>query len=263
MHALFNILPGAERWGRAGRGARAATGVVVVHGFTGNARTTRPIGEALAARGFTVEVLRLPGHGTHWRDLARTRYRDWKRAVEAAVDALAPRVERVILVGLSMGGALALDVGSGPKEVVAGVVAINAPYLDREGLLARLAPLVARVIPAVPASAAGLVKNDAARAGVDEMAYPMVPARAAQSLLDALPRIRVQLSAMRRPVLVAFSPADHSVPAANSEALLAALGDTAEALVLPRSYHLAPLDLDAELLFERVAAFADRVAASP
>jgi carboxylesterase len=124
--------------------------VVVVHGFTGNPVSVRPLGQALAARGYAVDVPRLPGHGTHWRDLARTGYVDWRQAVDEAVTAMRPRVERLALVGLSMGGFLCLDAGLARQDDVDGVVSINAPFLDREGIVGRLAPFIARIIPSLP-----------------------------------------------------------------------------------------------------------------
>lgn len=256
--APFPILEGAEAWSSPGSGPLGRVGVVVVHGFTGNPVSTRPLGEALARRGFAVEVPRLPGHGTHFRDMVRTRYADWRAEVEASVTRLRARAERVVLVGLSMGGALVLDVACRDGDL-AGVVPINAPILDREGLLAKLAPFLEKLLPVVPASAAGLVANDAAKPGVDERAYAWVPAAAGNSLLRELPRLRRELATLRAPVLVVWSALDHSVPPENSRAI-ARLAHQArvEELVLERSCHLATLDLEAELLEERVAAFAER-----
>ena len=37
----------------------------------------RPWAEHLAAEGFSVELPRLPGHGTTWQDMTVTRWEDW------------------------------------------------------------------------------------------------------------------------------------------------------------------------------------------
>jgi esterase/lipase len=75
------------------------------------------------------------------------------------------------------------------------------------------------------------------------------------------PRVRSQLPNLTCPILVAYSRADHSVPPENSKAILRLLGskDITE-LVLERSYHVATLDYDLELIEARLTAFADRVA---
>jgi len=258
MSDRFPILPGAEPWSSPGEGARSNIAIVVSHGFTGNPSATRPLGEALAQKGFATEVIRLPGHGTHWRDMLRTRYGDWRWEMERALDALRQANKRVVLAGLSMGGTIALDLACARGDHVAGVVPINCTVLDREGLLAKAAPLLEKILPVVPASAAGLAKNDIAKGG-DENAYDMVPARAGNSFLKELPRIRRGLVDLSVPILVAYSPQDHSVPPENSKQLIAMLkGKDVTELPLERSYHIATLDYDFDLLVERITEFADR-----
>src|SRR6187397_1689683 len=122
---------GREPWSAPGTGTRARTGVLLVHGFRGSPLSLRPLGELLAERGFAVDLPLLPGHGTTWRDMLPTRYEHWRSHVLASVGALRARTERVVLVGLSMGGTLSLDVASGGEASVAGVVTINAQILDR------------------------------------------------------------------------------------------------------------------------------------
>ena len=237
-------------------------GVLLVHGFTGSPASLRPLSEMLARRGFAVELVRLPGHGSHFRDLMATRYEDWRGEVERVLAELRTRTERVIPLGLSMGGTLVLDVISQDPRAVAGAATINAPVLDRAGILVKLAPFLEHVLPLVPAKAAGLARNDIAKPGMNELAYGWVPAKAGNSLVREFARIREQLPKLTCPALVAYSRADHSVPPENSKAILRMLGskDITE-LVLERSYHVATLDYDLELIEERVTAFADRVGA--
>ncbi len=253
-------ITGAEPWSATGEGPRARIGVLVVHGFTGNPNSTRPVGERLHREGYTVDVPRLPGHGTTVKDMAATRYADWRAEVDRRLDDLAGRCDQVVLVGLSMGGTLVLDVASSRPGDVAGVVAINGQILDPDQLLAKLAPVMQYVAPVVPRDLAGLPSDDIAKPGADEHAYAKVPAKAAQSLIRELPRVRAQLLDLTQPLLVAVSPQDHTVPAKNSKAIVefAGSGDITE-LELPRSYHVATLDFDAELLEDAIVAFVARV----
>lgn len=253
-------IDGAQAWAATGEGERARVGIAVVHGFTGNPNSTRPVAERLHRDGYTVEVPLLPGHGTTVKEMARTRYADWRREAERILDDLRRRCDQVVLVGLSMGGTLCLDLaGSRPKDV-AGVVVINAQLLAPEQFLAKFAPVLQYVAPIVPRDLAGLPSDDIAKPGADERAYPSVPAKAAQSLIRELPRIRAQLLDADMPILVAYSPQDHSVPAKNSRAIreYVASADVTE-LVLERSYHVATLDYDAELLEDAIVAFVERV----
>jgi carboxylesterase len=257
----FPILPGAEPWSTSGSGARARIGILLVHGFTGSPASLRPLAELLAERGFAVELLRLPGHGTHFREMIRTRYDDWRAAARGGLADLAARTERVVAVGLSMGGTLLLDILAEESALVAGAAVINTPVLDRQGLLVKLAPVLEYILPLAPASAAGMIHNDIKKPGMNELAYAWVPTKAGNSLVRAFPRVRGQLSKISCPMLVVYSRADHSVSPDNSKAILRLLGskDITE-LVLDRSYHVATLDYDLPLIEERLTTFADRVA---
>src|SRR4029079_11394916 len=113
--------------------------------------------------------------------------------------------KRVCAVGLSAGGTLVLDVST--TEKVDGVVTINAQILDREGLIVKLAPLIEKIIPIAPASAAGLTKNDIKRGG-DEDAYDWVAAAAGNSFVRALPDVRGRLKRLTCPPLVIYPRAD-------------------------------------------------------
>ncbi len=260
MNDQHPIIPGAEPWASPGEGDRARVGAVVVHGFTGNPVSTRPLGEAIAAAGYAVEVLRLPGHGTHWKDLAPARYTDWRGAVNAALDGLLTHCDKVVLVGFSMGGTLVLDVGGARPGDVAGLVTINAAILDREGLLAKIAPLLGYLLPVVPAKTAGLIANDANRPGVDEKAYDHVPVKAANSLIAVLPGIRARLRGLAVPLLGIYGEQDRSVPNANTKALPGLFGGGDVTLLpLPNSRHVAPLDLDRETLEAETVSFIGRV----
>ncbi len=256
-------MPGAEAWSASGNAtehpARARVGLGLVHGFTGNPVSLRPLAEKLCELGFRLDVPRLPGHGTHVRDMQKTRYADWRQEVERTALRLRAACDHVVLLGFSMGATLVLDVASGDERGFAGVIAVNPLILDREGPIVKIAPLLEYVLPLAPAMLAGLRKDDIAKPGVSERAYDWVPTAAGNSLVRELPRVREQLSRLKCPVLVAHSKQDHSVPPANSAALLKLLPQ-AEELLFERSYHVVTLDYDFEILLARVAAFADAVA---
>jgi len=256
MDAMVTV-PGAEPFSARGQGVRGQVGVVVVHGFTANPTGTRPLGLRLAAEGYSVEVPRLPGHGTSARDLARTRYADWRRTVVNAVTTLSRGCDRIVLVGHSMGGSIALDLAGSGDHPLAGVVTINSLVLDRKEVLARLAPLLQHVVPFVPRDAAGMPTDDLAKPGVDEQAYAWVSARAAQSYIAELPRIRAALAGVTCPALIVTSPEDHTVDPANGDAIADGLTGSSrvERFTTSRSYHVPLMDYDAEGLEERILAF--------
>lgn len=245
------VVPGAEAWSAQD----GDVGVLVVHGFTGNPASLRPLAEALAGEGFAVELPRLPGHGTRWEDLQRTTWREWAGEAAAALDRLAGRTRAQVVVGLSAGGALALHLAAARPEL-AGLVLVN-PFLFSTDPRLRLLPLLQRAVPSVPG-----VGDDIAKPGGDEKAYSRLPLRALASLRQLQGEARRALPGIRVPVLVLTSRQDHVVEPENSRVVLAGIGSAdREHVWLERSYHVATLDHDADLVAERTAAFVRRVTA--
>src|SRR5271165_3441589 len=99
-------------------------GVLVLHGFTGNPQSMRPVAEALAGIGLAVDLPLLPGHGTDQSDLVDRRWADWSNAAEEALSNLEERCEEVVVVGLSVGGALACWLAERHAEI-RGIAVVN------------------------------------------------------------------------------------------------------------------------------------------
>jgi carboxylesterase len=83
-------------------------GCLLIHGFNGRPADLRPLADDLIRRGYTVHVPMLPGHGSTPVAMRSARWRDWLAAVQQAHGALRTTCSRVVLIGHSMGGALAM-----------------------------------------------------------------------------------------------------------------------------------------------------------
>jgi carboxylesterase len=253
MSRHTDVLPGAEPFSAAG----GAHGVLVLHGFTGNPQSMRPLAEALAAAGFTVELPRLPGHGTSVEDMATTRWDDWAAAAEAAYVELAARCERVVVAALSMGGTLAVWLGTRHPDI-AGLALINPVVQPLDESITDLARDLAEKDDAMMPG----VGSDIADPGARELAYEQTPARCLLSLASALEQLAPRLPDIEMPTLILNAPQDHVVPPTNSDALAEAVRGPVERVTLERSFHVATLDYDRELIEERVVEFARRVTAA-
>lgn len=247
---MVQVTPGCEAWSADG----GDVGVLVLHGFTGNPSSVRPLAEALADRGFAVEMPRLPGHGTHWQALQKATWHDWVREVVAAFERLRARTDRQVAVGLSMGGAMALYLAERRGEDLAGVTLIN-PFVHSGDPRLKVLPLLKWVLPGVPG-----VGNDIAKPGADEKPYPKVPLKALASLVAFQRRVRAELGSVTVPTLVFTSRQDHTVDPGNSQMIVEGIASSdVEHVWLERSYHVATLDFEADEILERTAAFVARV----
>lgn len=242
------LLPGCEAWShRAG----SRTGVLVVHGFTGAPFGMRAIAEAVAAAGHDVELPRLPGHGTSIDDMLPTRWSDWVGEVAAALAALTARVEGVVLIGQSMGGSLAIHAALTAPRTDA-VVCIN-PLTRPLGAeaLEMIDDLLDDGIAVAPGEG-----SDVADPAAIEVAYPGTPLAPLRSLMcDGVASITDRYHELTIPLRLFTSRQDHVVPVADSEHLAGTWGGRVEHTWLERSYHVASVDYDRDLIIAETLTF--------
>jgi carboxylesterase len=244
------VIPGAEPISHDG----GRVGVVLSHGFTGSPAALRPWAERLTAAGHTVRVPRLPGHGTTWQEMNRTRWQDWYAAVDAAFRELHESCDVVVVGGLSMGGTLATRLAQEHGPRVRGLMLVNPAY-KLDDIRLRALPVLQTVLPSLPG-----IGNDIKQAGQDELCYDRVPLKALWSQTKLWSTVVRDLPEVTQPVIVWHSVEDHVVPTSSSELLLSRISsqDVTEH-ILHDSYHVATLDHDAPRIFEQSVAFIERL----
>lgn len=246
----MRVVPGAEPYAHDG----SDVAVLLCHGFCGSPASLRPWAERLADAGLTVRLPRLPGHGTRWQDLNRTRWQDWYAAVERELLDLHRSGHTVVVAGLSMGGTLATRLAQVHGTLVRGLVLVNPAYAVEDVRL-RALPLLAPLVPSLPG-----ITDDIARPGQDEVGYDRLPLRALQSQTRLWATVVRDLPLVTQPVLLLRSAEDHVVPPSSSALLLARISSTdVTETVLMRSFHVATLDHDAERIEQDSLDFVRRI----
>jgi carboxylesterase len=249
------IIPGCEPFSHVGT---TSTGVLVLHGFTGNPSSMTHQARAFAAAGHHVEQPRLPGHGTTLADMQATDWSDWSGEAAAAYDRLAERADRIVVIGLSMGGTLTLWTGLRrlDDDRLKGLICVNAATMPQPPeVVEMLADMIADGTEVTPA-----IGNDIADPDETEIGYDGTPLRQLLSLnSDGLAPITDRYGELRVPILVFSSSDDHVVPPENSAHLRDTAGDDVEFVTLERSFHVATQDYDRDLINERSLAFIERV----
>lgn len=240
------IISGAEPFSQAG----GPSGVLVLHGFTGNPVAMRPLAEALATAGYTVDLPLLPGHGTTMQDMIPTRWPDWSGAAESAYTKLAANCDEVAVVALSMGGTLASWLAEHHPEI-RGLALVN-PFIDPPAESFR--DLMRGLVEAGTDIAPG-IGSDIAKEGVTESAYSGTPIAAALSLFEGIDDTAAHLDRISCPVLLLSSRTDHVVPSSSGDVLENGVRGPVERVWLENSFHVATLDNDADEIITRVLAF--------
>jgi len=223
--------------------------VLCLHGLGGTPWDVRHPATLLAAHGFRCAGPLLPGHGTHPGELARTPAHAWLEAALAAHDALAARHSRVYVLGLSMGGLLALALCE--QRPVRGAVVLATPLI----LPARLrlpVRLLHRCVPSVP-RIPGIADPEARAANPG---YRRMPLPAVHALLGLQREVRAHLGAVHQPLLLVYSTGDRTVGIENADLLRAAVASArVDSLRLERSAHVLTVDLEREQIARAAARF--------
>ncbi len=217
-------------------GPLTGTAALCIHGFGSTPFEMQGLGRALERAGCETDLPLLPGHGTTPRDWDRSTFADWTGAVERSYDALAERAERVFVCGLSMGGLLALHLGTVRRP--AAIAALAAPvYLYRYypleiidwrlpflPLLRHFRPLW-RVAP--PAGDSRVIAPWKGYEGV-------VALNALTELMRGMRAVRARLGEIRSPLLALHSPGDRTAPFSSSQEIVRRAGSLVRRLeVLP------------------------------
>ena len=214
------VVSGAEGFAFDRPGAPA---VLLLHGAGDTPQTLRALGEFLHARGFAVAAPLLPGHGRSVRDFRHVTAAAWRAAALEAYDALRAERPWTGIVGLSMGGALAVLTAVERPETPA--LVLLAPYLGLPPWL-RVAAVLSRaaglVVPYFSSEDNRSIRDPEAAA--KGLAYGVFTPEALRALRAVSAAAAAALPRVRTPTLIVQSRQDNRVAPAVAERALARVG---------------------------------------
>ncbi len=251
-------------------------GFLLIHGLGGTPAELRFVARGLAKAGHTVHCPQLAGHCGSFEELRATGWQDWYASVRAAHAELRDSCKKVIVGGLSMGAILALHLAAElPLQVEA--TALFAPTLKLDGWgvpwysiffnlvrsewganLVRFSEREPYGIkdPRVRAFVmAAINSGDSSKAG-----QLCNPGRVMLEMRRLVAVVRAELQRIRQPTLIVHPRHDDRASLGNAAYLQRALGGRVETCVLDDSYHVITVDRQRDIVVERTAAFAKRVA---
>jgi carboxylesterase len=241
------------------RGAQAidlqeegSPGVLLLHGFGDTPQTLSLLARRLHKSGYSVYAPLLPGHGRNIAAFEKSRARDWIAAAKGAYAQMRLRHDTVSVVGLSMGGALAVLIAAEIERMPA--LVLIAPYLGM--------PLMLRVAAAthlVWGRFAGEISARSPRSIHDpierekNLAYGVITGRGLFELSRIVRMARKSLAKVKAPTLIIQSREDPRVAPGVATFALDGLGASEKKLVwVEGAGHIITVDFGRELVFSGV-----------
>jgi carboxylesterase len=243
------IIKGAETIDLQEEGSH---GVLLLHGFGDTPQTLSLLARRLAKNGYGVFAPLLPGHGRDMAAFRRARAEDWIETARHSLTRMCERYAVVSVVGLSMGGALAV-LATAEVKTVASLVLI-APYLGMP-MQIRLAaavhwlwgPIAGEINARNPRSVRDPIERE------KNLAYGLVTGRTLHELAKVVRRSRKVLPEVTVPTLIILSKEDPRVPPAVGEFALRMLGARDKKLVWTEGAgHIITVDYGRERVFGEV-----------
>jgi len=237
-----------------------APGVVAFHGFGGTTREIELAATVAGELGLSALARTLPGHGSHAKDLARTRFADWVAGAESAYRELAAQGP-VIAVGLSMGSLLAAELAIAHPDRVQGLVLLaNAAWLRPPLTFALRAGAALRLPDFLMKKGGSDISDPEARQ--TQIAYTADPVHAAIDLERSARELRARLKQVRCPTLILHGARDRVCPVENAWRVATLLGTRdVRVVILPRSQHIITRDVERKDVARELRDFYTRIAA--
>jgi len=231
------FLPGGER------------GVLLIHGFTGSPAEVRLLGDFLHNEGYTVLAPRLSGHGTTVEDMSNTKWPHWYSSVEDAYHILRAMCNNIAVIGLSMGGLLALKLAA--EYQVERIVSLSTPIFIVDKRLEML-PVYRIFRDFVP-------KRRKIYADIDpkySVGYAATPLSSLSSLLHLIQQVDTLLPTIHAPLLIVQSPHDHTVQPRSAQYIYDKIASDEKTLLwLDKSGHIVTIDIEREKVFSEISEF--------
>jgi carboxylesterase len=244
MKNQIKIIPGCEP--RIFNGNKI--GCLLLHGFSSSPNEMRLLGDHLKEFGYTVHIPLLAGHGISPKDLNKISWYDWFDSAKNELFNIRKKCDKVFVIGLSMGGSLALHLAA--HYEINGVVALAAGLYLRN----KIARIISFLKPLHP-----LMKDFARsdlKADVERIKYDKVPIRAISELLKLFAHLKDDLSEIYAPALIIYSTQDHVIDDKSALTIYQRLSSKDKRILkLKDSYHILTLDVEKEKIFSEVSNF--------
>ena len=188
-----------------------APAVLLIHGGGDTPQVLEGMAKYLHDHGYSVRVPLLAAHGRSLSALRKASADEWLRDARREFDDLAAANKTVYLVGLSIGGALSVQLAADNERIKAMVLVV--PYLEMPPLVLRLAKwssIMSVFAPYVSSMAGGSIRDRAAAARA--LGHGLVTPALLRAFHQTVVQANQALSRVKPPTLVIHSRSDNRIP---------------------------------------------------
>lgn len=206
-------------------------GILFLHGFTGSTAEVQPLAEYLSSQrpDWIYSIPTLSGHGNEL-SLKGVNASHWLSDVEVAYRLLAKKVDKVIVIGFSMGGVLALYLTLRYRVDRLVLLSPSIKYLDIKKLYLALIELVNNRKNMTPQQKAQLKKSIYQ---LQNMKLPTV-----MNFREVVKLVTPYVTMIERPVFIVQGEKDGLVPSATAHFLYEKVASVEKKIYFsPNGYH--------------------------
>ena len=230
-----------------------APAVLLLHGGGDTPQVMAGLADYLYDAGFAVRVPLLSGHGRSLAAFSKVDAASWHEEVRAEYERLRSRHDWVAVVGLSMGGALAIALAAERDDIPA--LVLLSPYVAMSPLLRRLAGtsgIWGAVLPYFSSGGARSIHDPEAAA--KGLAYGVFTPRALRALRDVVVDAERTLPSIQAPTLMIQSLNDNRIPPQAARHIFESIGASDKRIEwLEGTGHVITVDHGKEAVFDLVS----------
>lgn len=235
-----------------------APGVLLLHGGGDTPQVLSDLATYLHRRGYSVRVPLLSGHGRALPELAVASAERWYQDAQHDFDALQKTHRSVAVVGLSMGGALAIRLAAERDDIAA--LVLLAPYVAMPAALRRLATTSALWGWLLPyfSSRSGRSIHDP-EAATRALGRGLLTPAALRALSEVVTRAGELLPRVKEPTLVIQSLEDNRISRETAQRTFDRLGSSDKKLIwVEGAGHVITVDFGHERVFQLTAEWLEK-----
>lgn len=228
-------------------------GCLLIHGFTSNRDSLEAIIPELDKRSISWQYPILTGHGTKPQDLEHATWEIWQQDVETAFKKLLNKCEKVIIIGLSMGSLLALELAAKYQVQVSGLILLS-PALHFTLSITKYTPELSKYIKRFPEI--NLLRFSDPRIALKHKHYYWFPSAPFLHYWQRTQNFDAVLKNVSQPTLIIHSKKDKIAAASGAEYIYKTISSPDKKIIwLKKSGHELLLDVEAKTTLKQIFLF--------